>query len=34
MEERKRVGFGVMVFLIALAGLLFAAYKKVWKDVH
>ena len=33
MEERKRVGFGVMVFLIALAGILFAAYKKVWKDV-
>jgi len=34
MEERKRVGFGVMVFLIALAGLLFAAYKRVWKDAH
>jgi len=34
MEERKRVGFGVMVFLIALAGLLFAAYRKVWKDAH
>ena len=34
MEERKRFGFGVMVFLIALAGLLFAAYRKVWKDVE
>ncbi|HET7083725.1 MAG TPA: cytochrome c1 [Rhizomicrobium sp.] len=34
MEERKRVGFGVMVFLVALAGLLFAAYRKVWKDQH
>ena len=34
MEERKRIGFGVMVFLIALAGILFAAYRKVWKDAH
>ena len=34
MEERKRVGFGVMVFLIALAGILFTAYRKVWADKH
>ncbi len=34
MEERKQIGFGVMVFLILLAGLLFAAYRKVWKDIH
>ena len=34
MEERKRIGFGVMVFLIALAGILFAAYRKVWADKH
>jgi ubiquinol-cytochrome c reductase cytochrome c1 subunit len=34
MEERKRFGFGVMVFLIALAGVLYAAYRKVWKDAH
>ena len=34
LEERKRVGFGVMIFLIGLAGLLYAAYKKVWKDAH
>jgi ubiquinol-cytochrome c reductase cytochrome c1 subunit len=34
LEERKRMGFGVMIFLIALAGLLYAAYKKVWRDVH
>jgi cytochrome c1 len=34
MEERKRLGFGSMVFLIALAGILFAAYRKVWKDLH
>jgi len=34
MEERKRFGFGVMVFLVVLAGLLFGAYRKVWKDAH
>ena len=33
-EERKRIGFGVIVFLIAFAGILFAAYRKVWKDQH
>jgi cytochrome c1 len=34
MEERKRMGLGVLLFLIALAGVLFAAYRKVWKDAH
>jgi cytochrome c1 len=34
MEERKRMGFGVMIFLIAFAGILFAAYRKVWADKH
>lgn len=34
MEERKRIGFGVMIFLIAFAGILFAAYRKVWADKH
>ena len=34
MEERKRLGFGSMVFLIVLAGILFAAYRRVWKDLH
>jgi ubiquinol-cytochrome c reductase cytochrome c1 subunit len=34
MEERKQLGFGVMVFLVVLAGLLFAAYRKVWADAH
>ena len=28
MEERKRFGFGAMVFLIVLAGVLFAAYQQ------
>jgi len=34
LEERKRFGFGVMAFLVLLAGVLFAAYKRVWKDAH
>jgi cytochrome c1 len=34
MEERKRIGFGVMIFLVMFAGILFAAYRKVWKDLH
>lgn len=34
MEERKRVGFGVLVFLVLVAGLLFFSYRKVWADLH
>jgi cytochrome c1 len=34
MEERKQLGFGVLIFLVALAGILFAAYRRVWKDAH
>ena len=34
MEERKRMGFGVLIFLLVLSGILFAAYRKVWKNAH
>jgi ubiquinol-cytochrome c reductase cytochrome c1 subunit len=34
LEQRKRLGFSVLIFLVALAGVLFAAYRKVWKDAH
>jgi cytochrome c1 len=34
MEERKRMGFGVLIFLVVLSGLLFATYRKVWSDQH
>jgi cytochrome c1 len=34
MEERKRMGFSVLIFLVVLSGILFAAYRKVWKDAH
>ena len=31
MEQRKRLGIVVLAFLVALAGLLFLAYKQVWR---
>jgi ubiquinol-cytochrome c reductase cytochrome b/c1 subunit len=34
MEQRKRIGLQVMVFLIVLSGLLYFTKKKVWADVH
>jgi ubiquinol-cytochrome c reductase cytochrome c1 subunit len=34
MEERKQMGLSVLIFLIAFAGVLFAAKKKLWADVH
>jgi cytochrome c1 len=34
MEERKRVGFGVMAFLILLSVLLFLTYRRVWHGEH
>ncbi len=34
MEERKRMGLGVLIFLVVLSGVLFAAYRKVWADAH
>jgi ubiquinol-cytochrome c reductase cytochrome c1 subunit len=33
MEARKRTGFGVMVFLILFAGLVYATKRKIWADV-
>ena len=34
LEERKRVGFKVMLFLIILSALFIAVKQKVWRDVH
>jgi ubiquinol-cytochrome c reductase cytochrome c1 subunit len=34
MEERKRMGLGVMAFMLLLSGLLFLSYRRVWKDAH
>lgn len=33
MEERKRLGFGVMIFLSVLAALLWGSYKALWRDI-
>jgi cytochrome c1 len=34
LEQRHRIGFGVMAFMILLSGLLFLSYRRVWKDEH
>jgi ubiquinol-cytochrome c reductase cytochrome c1 subunit len=33
MEERKQMGFGVMIFLILLAGVVYASYRRIWRNV-
>jgi ubiquinol-cytochrome c reductase cytochrome c1 subunit len=32
-EERKQLGFKVVIFLLVLAGLLYLSYRHVWRDV-
>ena len=34
LDERNRLGFQVMIFLIVFTGLLYFTKKKVWHDVH
>ena len=34
LEARHEMGFQVMIYLIALAGILYFAVRKVWSDVH
>jgi ubiquinol-cytochrome c reductase cytochrome c1 subunit len=34
LEDRKRLGVKVVLFMIALTALLFALKKKIWSDVH
>jgi len=34
MEERKQTGFQVLIYLLILAGLLYAVKRKIWADVH
>jgi ubiquinol-cytochrome c reductase cytochrome c1 subunit len=33
LEARKRMGFGVIAFLLLLTGLMYFTKKKVWADV-
>ena len=32
LEERKQTGFAVLAYLLIFAGLLYASYRKVWKN--
>ncbi len=34
MEERKETGTKVMLFLFVMTGLLYAAKRKIWSDLH
>jgi ubiquinol-cytochrome c reductase cytochrome c1 subunit len=34
LEERKQTGLRAMLFLITLAGVLYAYKRKVWRDLH
>ena len=34
LEARKRMGLGVMIFLVILTGLFVAVKRRVWADVH
>jgi ubiquinol-cytochrome c reductase cytochrome c1 subunit len=34
MEERKRMGFGVLIFLLTLSTMLYYSYRKVWHGGH
>ncbi len=34
MEDRKRMGIKVILFLLILTGVLYAAKRKVWADLH
>lgn len=34
LEERKRLGIKVMIFLLVLTGLLYALKRKIWADQH
>jgi ubiquinol-cytochrome c reductase cytochrome c1 subunit len=33
MEERKQTGLAVMIYLVLFAGLLYASYRRIWRDV-
>lgn len=32
-EERKKIGFGVIIYLVIFAGLLYASYKRIWRNI-
>ena len=34
LEERKRLGIAVLIFLIVFAGVMYGVKRKIWEDVH
>ena len=34
MEQRKRMGVMVLIFLTAMTGLFYVSKRKIWADVH
>lgn len=34
LEERKRTGLKVLIFLLVFAGVMYAVKRKIWEDVH
>ena len=33
MEERKAFGLGAMIYLLIFTGLLYASYRRIWRNV-
>ena len=33
MEERKEFGLGAMIYLLIFAGILYASYRRIWRNV-
>ena len=33
MEDRKRLGFAVMIYLVIFTGLLYVSYRRIWRKV-
>ena len=33
MEERKQIGLAVMIYLLIFSGLLYASYRRIWRNV-
>ena len=34
MEERKQIGFAVIIFLLVFSGLCYLSYRRIWRDKH
>jgi ubiquinol-cytochrome c reductase cytochrome c1 subunit len=32
-DDRRRIGFAVMIYLLIFAGLLYASYKRIWRNI-